>query len=231
MEAGFDPLPLPSLEAAAPAPWRRWGARIAVATTAMVATTLGAAAANALPVQIQNVVAGAVGALTPLELPHRDGDRALGDSGPPLGEESGKQTGPGSDPSPAEVTVPGEHLPQEDLAPRRFEQPSQSPSAQRSVISPVATLDEDGDTDASDPDEAGSPDSGEPDSGEPDSGEPDSGEPGSGEPQVHEPDVDEPGLGGRHLGEADLAEPDLAEPDLDVPSADEAGDEARDSQD
>lgn len=236
IEAGFDPLPLTGPEAAALAPWRRWAARLAVATAAVVATTLGAAAANALPAPIQNAVAGALGALTPLDLPRREGHRALDESTAPLGEESRGQadpgsdpppaggTVPGSDPSPADVTVPRDDLPPDDLPSTVPGHVGRPPSAQPVANTPAATRDEHDDTDESDSDEAAPPDTEEPDSDEHDTDEHDGHEPDSDELQVDEPDVDEPDADGSEVDEPDADEPDVDEPSVDEPESDDGQD-------
>ncbi len=70
-----DGLVMPPLPAVAPA--RRWAGRGALVLAVVVASSTGAAAANALPAPLQSAVADAVERLTPLELPRPEDDRPV----------------------------------------------------------------------------------------------------------------------------------------------------------
>ena len=76
LDTGLAPLPVDSAQRGSR--WRRWSARIAVATAVAMTATLGAATANALPAPLQTAVANVVGAVTPLQLPRPPADAGSG---------------------------------------------------------------------------------------------------------------------------------------------------------
>lgn len=203
LATGFDPLPVgPDVE---PRRWRRRAGGMTLAVVAAMTVTGAAAAANALPATVQSVVADAVEAVTPFDVPRPErpsgGEEAPGADVPAGAEWTPSIGGPGAGDSP-------------DPAPAQLPQSGASPRL------PVPAPDDDPDDhEQRGEDDADAPDDGDGEADQSGSDEPEADATGADEPEDVDPDgdesdapgADEPDSGDSDSGDSDSADSDSAE--------------------